>query len=387
MRILIGIPVLNCGGTEMQSLQLARTLIRDGHGVELCCYYEYHPGMLNAFEQIGVRAVLLKLQIGSGLMLLLRILARVLKELQPDVFHVQYMAPGFIPVLAGKFCRVRTIFATVHQPKWPYGLKEKMLLRSAARLCSVFTCNSRAVEESWFGSSKVLDPDNRDFRRKHFTIYNGVDVERIHELARQGFHEGSRKGRAGERISSGQQARKVIGVVGRLRWEKGQAVLIDAVQEVVREGIDAVLLVVGDGPDRQDLHQRAQNRGLSDHIVWLGHRAPEEVFQLYGVMDAVAVPSLFEGFGLTAAEAMAAGKPVVASDVGGLTELVENGATGILVPPGDSHALALAIIDLLTDHSKRYAMGRAAYERVTENFSMDHYSQSILSVYHNFLSY
>jgi len=95
----------------------------------------------------------------------------------------------------------------------------------------------------------------------------------------------------------------------------------------------------------------------------------------------VAVPSHFEGFGLVAAEAMAAGRPVVASAVDGLAEVVEDGVTGLLVPPGDSAALAAALIDLLQHPAKAVEMGRRGKARVRELFSVERYRESILAAY------
>ena len=183
------------------------------------------------------------------------------------------------------------------------------------------------------------------------------------------------------RRSLGLSNRPVLGIVGRLAEQKGHSVLLDAMTEVVKTFSTVRLLVVGDGPDADALKLHAAQIGLQNHVIWCGMTDAERVFQFYSLMDVVAVPSHFEGFGLTAAEAMAAGRPVVASTVDGLTEVVEDGVTGFLVPPGDSSALAAALIDLLQHPTKAIEMGRQGKERVRKLFSMERYRESILAAY------
>jgi mannosyltransferase len=173
----------------------------------------------------------------------------------------------------------------------------------------------------------------------------------------------------------------VIGCVGRLRHEKGQGLLLDAMAEVVKIFATARLLVVGDGPDEDTLKYHAAQKGLQNQVTWCGKTDAERVFRLYSLMDVVAVPSRFEGFGLVAAEAMAAGRPVVASAVDGLEEVVEDGVTGLLVPPGDGAALAEALIDLLRHPAKAIGMGRKGKERVRKLFSIERYRECILAAY------
>ncbi|MBS4033340.1 MAG: glycosyltransferase family 4 protein [Ignavibacterium sp.] len=370
----IGIPVLLLGGTERQTLALASVLLSGGYKVTVWCYYESDASMISELTKIGAEVLLLGLNRAEGLLSLLDKLKNLWKGMKPDIIHVQYIAPGLIPVIAAKLAGIKTIFATVHQPGRVYGWKEKLFLRTAARLCTAFFCNSKSVEESWFGDSEIFDP-NRDYKkRKHFTIYNGVDIEHIEQVVNSTDRQ-SLKG------SLGISDRPVIGVVGRLRWEKGQDILIEAMPEVVRAIPSAMLLVVGDGPDRMSLEQRAKSLELENNILWLGQKSPEEVYQLCSIMDVVVVPSRFEGFGLTAAEAMSASRPVIGSRLDGLTEVVANDVTGLLVSSGDSAALGRALIDLLSDKGKAKEMGEKGRMRVGEFFSVERFQNSVLAAY------
>lgn len=371
--VIIAIPVLLVGGTETQTLNLVKTLANNGYLVKVCCYYEHEASMVAAMETAGTRLVLLDLDRSAGLWHLLGKLRQFFFEERPDIVHVQYIAPGLIPILAARLAQVPTIFATVHQPGRTYGWKAKLMLRSAARLCTEFFCISQAVEKSWFGTSALFDP-LQTTRRKHWTIYNAVDVERISRIV-AATHQ------TALRADLDLANRPLIGVVGRLRWEKGQSILIEAMATVVGQIPSALLLVVGDGPDREELQRQATQLGITDNVIWMGSKNTDEVFRLYSIMDVVAVPSIFEGFGLVAAEAMAAGLPVVGSAVDGLAEVIVDHETGRLVPSQDTGALGAALLELLESPETAVMMGNKGRKRAAEHFSLQRFSESTLAAY------
>ncbi len=329
--------------------------------------------MVSEMEAAGARVVLMNLDRSAGLWHLLKKLRSSFTKERPDIVHVQYLAPGLVPILAARLAMVPTVFATVHQPGRTYGWKAKSMLQTAARLCTAFFCNSLTVEKSWFGDGELFDPQ-QGRRRRHATIYNAVDAERIACIAENADRKALR-----EELGVG--GGPVVGMVARLRWEKGQKVLLEAMVKVVCQVPGSVLLMVGDGPEREDLQRLAGELGIAGNVRWLGQKSTDEVFRLYSIMDVVAVPSLFEGFGLTAAEAMAAARPVVASAVDGLTEVVVNGETGILVPANNAAELAASLISLLTSREKARKMGRKGQERVASHFSVQKFSELTLAAY------
>ena len=354
-------------------MQLVRALKSAGCRVTVCCYYQSDPIMVREMEGAGAELLLMGLHRRDGNLRLIWRLRRLFRQRHPDVVHVQYLAPGLVPILAARLAGVPSVFATVHQPGRTYGWRPKLLLRIAACLSSHFFCNSRAVEASWFGSSALFNPD-RPRRRSHSTIYNAVDLPEIAGASTDA-------GAASLRRALGVEGRVVVGVVGRLRWEKGQGVLLDAMAAVVKQVPCVLLLVAGDGPDRKDLQLRAEQMGVGDHVRWLGQLGTVEVLRLYHIMDVVAVPSIFEGFGLAAAEAMAAGLPVVCSAVDGLEELVVDRETGLLVPARDPAALAQALIALLLSPKEAVGMGLRGRERVAELFSLPRYCDALRAAY------
>lgn len=375
VRIMIALPVLLLGGTEIQVLSVVRSLRDEGYHLTVCCYYEFDSAVLAQFESTGSEVVVLHIQRSDGLLALLFRLRRFFREVQPDIVHVQYLAPGLIPLIAARLAGIKTVFATVHiAGNYAYGTKAKFLLRLASRLCTAFFCVSRGVETFWFGSSALLDAASVQERRRHFTIYNAVDVAGIEKASRLSDTDALRKFLELRRGP-------VLGIVGRLAEQKGHAVLLQAMPEVLKTFPEAVLLIIGDGPERESLEEKSNSYGLADHVVWLGSKTQEEVFRLYGIIDIFVMPSLYEGFGLTAAEAMAAGLPVVASDVEGLREVVDDKETGYLCRPGDSMELAGRLKELLADADQAKAMGGRGRERAKALFSLERFRESMLLAY------
>ena len=160
-----------------------------------------------------------------------------------------------------------------------------------------------------------------------------------------------------------------IGFVGRLVAQKGCDLLIAAYARLAAGGLPARLTIVGDGPDRTELERRVEDLRLGGSVEFLGFQPDGAA--LMTEMDIVAVPSRFEPFGIVAVEAMAQGRPVVASAVGGLTETVADGTTGHLVPAGNPVRLADALADLVRSSALREQMGEAGRERAIALFSPD----------------
>jgi glycosyltransferase involved in cell wall biosynthesis len=150
----------------------------------------------------------------------------------------------------------------------------------------------------------------------------------------------------------------VVGAIGRLNAQKGHTHLLDAAPAVVAAHPDVRFLIVGDGDLRQPLEEQARRLGLSGRVEFAGHRT--DVPDLLGAIDVLAIPSLYEGTPLTLFEAMAAGKAIVSSAVDGCAEVLEDGRTAVLVPPGDAKALAGALVDLFGDGARRRALSEAA---------------------------
>lgn len=383
-RVLIATPVLLIGGTEIHALSFVRVLVEAGYKVGVCCYYEFDNSVVVQFKEAGADVILLHSDRSDGrfgiskIIELIRNLKSIFKEYRPDIVHVQYLAPGLVPIIAARLAGVPTVFATVHiAGSVAYGWKAKFLLRLASRFCTAFFCVSKGVEEFWFGSSQLLNPENPHHSRKHFTIYNAIDIEKITSIIKK-------VDRKALKASLGINNKPVIGIVGRLALQKGHTILLDAMIEVTKKIPNIVLMIIGEGPERTNLENKAKELGIEHNIRWFGAIPQEDVFKLYSVMDVLVVPSLYEGFGLIAAEAMAAGLPVVGTRIEGLSEIIEDGVSGYLVPPSDSRILTEALIKLLSEPEKAKNMGEKGNEIVAHKFSYQCFEKSILSIYKNY---
>jgi glycosyltransferase involved in cell wall biosynthesis len=176
----------------------------------------------------------------------------------------------------------------------------------------------------------------------------------------------------------------LVCAVGRLSPEKGHGFLLDAFREVIAVVPEARLVLVGEGPLRSHLQAQATGLGLSDHVIFAGYR--DEVEAIVAAGDLLVMPSLCEGFGDPIIEAMALCKPVIASRVGGMVETVRDGETGLLVPPGDPGALALAIINLLRDPQARERMGLQGRQVALREFSVGRLADGLAKLYNELAS-
>jgi len=177
--------------------------------------------------------------------------------------------------------------------------------------------------------------------------------------------------------------------VGRLVQNKGLNHLIKAFASVLQEIPDAKLIVVGEegkselvgGGIKNELVIMSKKLNLKNSIKFLGRASSEDLPKIYAAADVVVLPSIMEGFGITLLEAMATAKPCIATTVGGIPDVITNGETGILVPPGDSSALYEAICTVLKDRSLARKFGEAGCRRAEEGFTWDIVAKKTVAVY------
>jgi glycosyltransferase involved in cell wall biosynthesis len=214
-------------------------------------------------------------------------------------------------------------------------------------------------------------------RHKAQVLHNGVDIEKY----RPGLPDANVYAEFGL-----DHERPIVMAVGALEKRKGQDILIRAAAFVRRSFPDISFLIVGevhpyskkDGFEAK-IKQLVIDLGLTKNIIFTGPR--DDIDQLLRVADVVVQPSRIEAAGIVPLEAMACGKPVVGTNIGGIPEEIEHGTTGILVPPNDPAALAEAIIHLLRDENLRKRMGTAGRRRVEQFFTVQEQSKAMASIY------
>ncbi|MHB8092095.1 MAG: glycosyltransferase family 4 protein [Syntrophales bacterium] len=275
-------------------------------------------------------------------------LRKIIRREKPDIVHTHTSKAGMLGRWAARLCRVPAVIHTPHgHVFWGYFNPAKtrlfiMLERWTARITNALI---------------MLTPqelqDHLDLRiapREKFTvIHSGVNLKKFGSAQSH-----SDRKRA---ISEVPDNMVVIGTVGRLTAIKGQDVLIRAFAELKQAGEDVFLVLLGEGERRGELEEMARLLQISDSVMFLGWRP--DVAAVMASFDIFCLPSLNEGMGKVIVEAMAMGLPVVASNVGGIKDLVRKGENGLLVPPGDVTALAKALSLLCSAPQERRRMGDA----------------------------
>jgi len=217
---------------------------------------------------------------------------------------------------------------------------------------------SRIVCCSWSMVNEVAGLFNVP-RDKIWMIPNGVDpgIYRPREIEQP------------LRAKYADPSEKIVLYVGRLVPEKGVNVLIGAIPRILSAHQNTKFIIVGEGYSREMLSSLSKSLGVNRKVFFTGYVSDDEVKGLLGLADVQVVPSIYEPFGIVCLEAMASGAPVVASDTGGLSEIVEDGVTGLKVPPNNSDAIAHAVNRLLSDSALREGVSKKARERASGRFS------------------
>jgi len=194
-------------------------------------------------------------------------------------------------------------------------------------------------------------------------IKHGIVVAKNTSVVRSGVDVG----KYGGPDRKSEKDRMIIGTIGRLHVQKGHRYLIEAAAEVIRHLPSALFRIVGEGELREDLVLQARRLGIMEQVEFPGARMDTEAF--LKEIDIFVLPSLWEGLPIVLLEAMAASRPIVVTDVDGVSEAVTDGVHALLVPPGDSRSLALALLRVANDRSLARTLAGNARERVTAEFS------------------
>lgn len=277
------------------------------------------------------------------------------------LLHATGIKGTLVARIAGRLVGARTLLH-VHDLNDPGAVS--VLQRLFARPTDAAVCVSEAVRELAVSRYHVRPARVRVAR-------NGVPLEALRSAG-----AGARsRVRAELAIEPG---RSVLAIVGRMHPVKGHRALLGMLPAIVRSCPRALLLVVGDGPERAPCEELARSLGMSQHVRFLGRRA--DVPRLLAAVDLLLMPSQSEGLGLAAIEALAAARPVIAYAVGGLPEVVVEGVNGRLVPPGDCEAFTHAVVDTLRDPGKRFSYARGAVSSA-QRFSLEAHVQRLIECY------
>ena len=303
-------------------------------------------------------------------------LVTLFRERKPDIVHTHNPKTGVYGRIAARIAGVPHIVNTVHGL---YATPEDKFLRRAA----VYSAERIAATCSHI--ELVQNPEDittlRSLRvpaRKLRLLGNGVDLDRFRSDG------GATRAAVREELGIAPDA-VVVGAIGRLVREKGYLELFEAWESVKRDAPDAVLLVVGPyQPDKADgIDESIVARATEAGIRFLGMR--DDVERIYQALDVYVLLSYREGYPRSAMEAAAAGLPIIATQIRGCRQVVDDGVTGLLIPKADSAAAAVAISALVGDAERRSAMSVAAVERSVRQFDQQHVIDITLAAYRDLL--
>ncbi len=375
IRILYLIGTLDVGGTEGQLVELASRLDPERFAPTVCALYA-GGARAESLRRLGIRVEVLGFR-GLGqhrgiaalwrlpmLLLELARLARFLRAEKPEIVH-GFLFQAYVPgALAARLAGVPVVIAS-RRSLGRFKAGQPLYLsveRLANRITDLVIANSEAVRQDAIREERLPAV-------KVVVIPNGLDLDRFAATPDENL-----------RRSLGVADRcPIVGVVANFIHYKGHRDFLLAWAEVVMEFPRAAALLVGEGPLRAECEAQAVALRLGDSVRFLGSR--DDVPTLLALMDLVVHPSLEEGFSNAILEAMAAGKPVVAANVGGNREAVVDGETGLLVPPRDSAALAGAILRLLRHPEEAARWGEAGRRRVADHFRISSTVQRYEAVY------
>jgi glycosyltransferase involved in cell wall biosynthesis len=365
VKVLHVINTLSAGGAELHLLTLCRYLKKRNVHVVVACLREYVKDSRSLrvdFETEGVRVI--NVQADSRFdSLLVRKVARVLHSERPDILHTHLPRADFAGGFARVFdpdliwvCSVHAIYSEDWSGRWSLPLFNLLWRRADALLCI-----SHAVRDWLVG--RGMPPD------KARVIHYGIETNKFSESRRN------------LRQQWGVNDKAVIGSIGRLEPRKNHECLIAAMPQICQAIPNALLLIAGHDPwgYGATLRRQIDGLGLAEHVRLVGFQ--NDIVSFLNAIDVFAFATNSEGFGQVLVEAMAMGKPVVASKIPPLTEIVIDGETGLLVERGNPEAFAGAITPLLKDPIERERLGTRGRERVKQFFTAERMCQETISLY------
>jgi glycosyltransferase involved in cell wall biosynthesis len=346
------------GGGAVVVMSLTRALIEAGCQVWVLCLDDL---VARRFEEIGARVVRSRhwrREISPLYDFLVWLqLYRLCRREKFDLVNTHTSKGGILGRLAARLAGVPRVIHTGHG--FPFTetssefLKRFYILleRLAGYFCDLVISVNEEERQAAIRLG-VIAPE------KIVTVLNGIDMGMFDNV------EGVRETRGGLEIPA---EGKVVGTVGRLAEQKGFVYLIQAIPAILEACPQTWFVFAGSGPLESQLRSLAEELGVTDHCRFLGFRA--DIPQLLCTYDLFVLPSLWEGLSITQLEAMAAGRAVIATDIKGNREVISNEEDGLLVPPADPEALALAVVRLLLDPGLARHLGGRGRDKIRAHFS------------------
>lgn len=373
MRVVHLIKAKQIGGAERHLLMLLPALIARGIDARLLVLIEPDKPMDDFFAEAdsrGIPAEAISVRSRIDIVIIRRIRAK-LDNLKPDILHTHLIHADTFGLAAGKLAKVPHIITSRHNDD---DFRSKRVVKWASTV--MWSGFKACIAISDAIKRFVLDVENAP-EDKVYVVKYGIE----HSPISQADLDLARKNLLAELELD--DSVQLLGMACRLVEQKGLIYALEAMRDNHADYPNAHLVIAGDGDLMHELKHVAAEFEITDNVHFLGWRA--DVPDLMAGFDIFLMPSLWEGFGLVALEAMSKRRPVIASAVTALPEVVEHEQTGLLVPAKDSPALAEAIQTLLDDRSLRVHMGMVGEDRVEQYFTVARMAEETIAVYRHFV--
>jgi len=345
----------------MVIFNLVKNLDPAKYRVTICSTYKPDTVMVRELRGVGIQVIDLQMEGFFDVRAIPR-LARILREERVDILHTHCFRADLYGRMLGRMLHVPVVVSTIHNMHVTMFRNDyndfvataaTWLNRFSAQFAHGLVAVSKQIRRHIIEEEEINHPYIP-------VIYNGIEVA---PFVKYGNTE-REKARSQLGLNSGCY---VVGTVCALYPRKGISFLIEAASHVLSQQPNSVFLIAGDGPLRKALEEQIVRAGLEGKVFLMGHRS--DIPQLMSVFDVFVLPSLTEGVPIAILEAMASAKPVVATRVGGIPEIVRDGITGMLVPLKSPEALATAIGNLIREPELAAHMGAAGQARILQEFS------------------
>ncbi|HWO41241.1 MAG TPA: glycosyltransferase family 4 protein [Candidatus Eisenbacteria bacterium] len=378
------------GGAERGILSLRDGLRSRGHDARLFASSALRsPGAGFAdYECLGTTSMFRTLLQTANPFALLQ-LRRILAEFQPDLVHVKIFLTQLSPLILPPLRNIASLFHVVwYRPICPTGTKT-LPNGSACRVNAGRACyrNRCLALHDWLPLMLQMKLWKQWRGAFDLVVANSEWIKQTLEANGFGSVEVVWNGVPVRAARPPLAFPPTAAFGGRLVREKGVDLLLHAFAKITDRVPQAKLIIAGDGPERATLQALARRLGLDSRVSWLGHLTQHEMEQRFSQAWVQVVPSLWaEPFGIVAAEAMMRGTAVIASNSGGLAEIVRDGETGFLVPPGDIEALAGRLTQILQDRALTQRLGDAGRKTALRDFNESRYVDNFLRLYERVLA-
>ena len=362
IRVLHIITSLTLGGAERLVVSAARGLGPETFDHQICCLSERGP-LADEATAAGVPVSCIGTFPGLSHPIAFARLLSLIRRARPTVVHTHLQASNLYGRLAAWLARVPVLIATEHNVYTRKPRRYVLVERRLAEVTDVLIAVSENVRQFLATQLRVAPA------RIH-VVRNGVaplapSATRVAELRAQ--------------IDPADARRPVIATVGSLTEKKGHAFLLEAIARLQSRNVPCTVVLAGEGPERPTLESLARRLGVAASVHFLG--SVRDVASVLAVADLFVLPSIVEGLPLALLEAMLAGKPVVATAVGGVPEVIVSGENGLMVPACDEIALADALAQLLQSPDVRERIGARGRRTVEQHFTEADYLHSLETIY------